>query len=198
MTTKSERAGREALLESARRLFLERGYSAVSMQQIAEAAGMTKGAPYYHFKNKDDLFVSILVEEIERQRAGFVEVLNQPGSDEDRLTLAVAFALGSTQADLFTLFSDARRHLSEECLKGPAFKPRNADRLDAILVPFFEEMEARGRKLRISPERASHLFMLLMLGQIHALHSEHKLPRETKSSRDMAAELVDVLLHGLI
>jgi AcrR family transcriptional regulator len=198
MTIKPERVGKDALLESARRLFLERGYAAVSMQQIAEAAGMTKGAPYYHFKNKDELFVNILVNEIEQQRAGFIAALDQPGADEERLTRAVAYALESTKADLFTLASDARRHLSEECLAHPELTGRNADRLDAILVPFFQEMEARGRRLRISPERASHLFMLLMLGQIHALHSEHKLPRETKSSRELAAELVDVLLHGLV
>ena len=44
MTAKAEISGRETLLEAACQLFLEDGYDAVSMQQIAEAAGMTKGA----------------------------------------------------------------------------------------------------------------------------------------------------------
>jgi AcrR family transcriptional regulator len=197
MTIKPERAGRQALIESARRLFLERGYAAVSMQQIAEAAGMTKGAPYYHFKNKDDLFVNVLVHAIARQRTDFIDALAQPGTDQERLTRAVAYAIESSQADFFTLYSDARRHLNEEFLAHSEFGQGEGARLDEILIPFFTEMAARGQTLRVSPERASYLFVLLMFGQIHALHAEHKLPRETRPAQEIAAELVDVLLHGL-
>ena len=46
----------ELILEAARRVFAERGYDGATMDYIAAAANMTKGAVYHHFKNKKELF----------------------------------------------------------------------------------------------------------------------------------------------
>jgi TetR/AcrR family acrAB operon transcriptional repressor len=59
--TKAEVAAtREALLDSAESLFLEQGVSNTSLEQIARSAGMTRGAIYWHFRNKADLFDAML------------------------------------------------------------------------------------------------------------------------------------------
>lgn len=47
---------RQKLLDTAEILFSERGVSNTSLADIASAAGMTRGAIYWHFKNKIDLF----------------------------------------------------------------------------------------------------------------------------------------------
>jgi AcrR family transcriptional regulator len=59
------RTTRAALLEAARKLFVERGYGAVSAEEIVAAAGLTRGALYHHFKDKRDLFEAVF-EEAER------------------------------------------------------------------------------------------------------------------------------------
>jgi len=51
---------RERLLTEAQRLFRERGYAATSLEQIAEAADVTKGAIYGHFSGKEDLLLSAI------------------------------------------------------------------------------------------------------------------------------------------
>ncbi|MQY31935.1 TetR/AcrR family transcriptional regulator [Nocardia aurantia] len=51
---------RRLLLDLAARLFIERGYSAVSMNDIAVAAGLTKGAVYGHFRSKGQLLVEVI------------------------------------------------------------------------------------------------------------------------------------------
>ena len=51
---------RERLLGEAQRLFRERGYAATSLEQIAEAASVTKGAIYGHFSSKEDLLISAI------------------------------------------------------------------------------------------------------------------------------------------
>ncbi len=51
---------RERLISEARRLFRERGYAATSLEQIAEAAEVTKGAIYGHFSSKEDLLLSAI------------------------------------------------------------------------------------------------------------------------------------------
>jgi len=47
---------RDRLVVEARRLFAQNGYAAVSVDEVAAAAGLTKGAVYYQFKDKTDLF----------------------------------------------------------------------------------------------------------------------------------------------
>jgi AcrR family transcriptional regulator len=51
---------RQRLLAEAQRLFRERGYAATSLEQIAEAADVTKGAIYGHFSSKEDLLLSAI------------------------------------------------------------------------------------------------------------------------------------------
>lgn len=51
---------RQRLLDEAQRLFRERGYAATSLEQIAEAAEVTKGAIYGHFASKEDLLLSAI------------------------------------------------------------------------------------------------------------------------------------------
>ena len=47
---------RERLLDAAERIFCERGVTRTSLSEVATAAGMTRGAVYWHFKDKADLF----------------------------------------------------------------------------------------------------------------------------------------------
>jgi AcrR family transcriptional regulator len=51
---------RQRLLREAERLFREHGYAATSLEQIAEAAEVTKGAIYGHFASKEDLLLSAI------------------------------------------------------------------------------------------------------------------------------------------
>jgi AcrR family transcriptional regulator len=63
------------LLDVAARLFIEHGYAAVSMRDIASAAKLTKGAVYGHFRSKGQLLVEVIRSKIaERDHApGFSE-----------------------------------------------------------------------------------------------------------------------------
>jgi AcrR family transcriptional regulator len=50
---------RHSILEAATTVFLNKGVSSASLEQIAEEAGLTRGAIYWHFKNKMDLFAAL-------------------------------------------------------------------------------------------------------------------------------------------
>jgi AcrR family transcriptional regulator len=58
--TPKSSATRTRLLDVAARLFIERGYSAVSMRDIATAAELSKGAVYGHFRSKGQLLVETI------------------------------------------------------------------------------------------------------------------------------------------
>ena len=57
--TEQSRQTRRALLDTARTLFTAQGYAATSTEEIVRRAGVTRGALYYHFRDKTDLFEAV-------------------------------------------------------------------------------------------------------------------------------------------
>jgi AcrR family transcriptional regulator len=57
--SKSEKT-KDSIMSVAKRLFIERGYDSVSIKDITDAAGLTKGHVYYYFENKQALFDAVL------------------------------------------------------------------------------------------------------------------------------------------
>jgi AcrR family transcriptional regulator len=62
-------ATRQALVTAARRHFGSVGFAATSLDDVVADAGVTKGALYHHFKNKEDLFLAVY-EELEAELTG--------------------------------------------------------------------------------------------------------------------------------
>jgi AcrR family transcriptional regulator len=67
--TRDERKAqtRVDLLGAARRVFVERGFHAATLDDIADEAGYTKGAVYSNFRGKDDLFLALLDDHYEQR-----------------------------------------------------------------------------------------------------------------------------------
>lgn len=53
-------AMREKILNTATQLFIQKGSEKTSMQDIAQTAGISKGAIYHHFKSKDEIVLAVL------------------------------------------------------------------------------------------------------------------------------------------
>jgi len=70
---------RERLLIAAVRLFAEKGYSATSVREIVEAAGVTKPVLYYYFRNKEGVFDAMMQEAITAHHAVLDEVRRAAG-----------------------------------------------------------------------------------------------------------------------
>ena len=59
-------ATKKKIMDSARRLFAERGYAETPLEEIVRAAGVTKGAFYHHFRDKAGLFRNVF-DEVDRE-----------------------------------------------------------------------------------------------------------------------------------
>jgi len=82
MVTQDERraATRGAILKAARAIFGEQGFSATTMDQIAAAADVAKGAVYHHFATKEALFEQVF-EQASRDLTGEVMAASRGASD---------------------------------------------------------------------------------------------------------------------
>ncbi|BDP43903.1 TetR family transcriptional regulator (plasmid) [Deinococcus aetherius] len=81
-TTKAAQRERtvQSLIVAGRELFTERGYAHTSTADLVERAGVTRGALYHHFKDKQDLFVAVLGA-VQAEVAVRVELAASQGAD---------------------------------------------------------------------------------------------------------------------
>lgn len=76
---------RQHILDVALRLFSQQGVSSTSLGEIAKAAGVTRGAIYWHFKDKSDLFSEIW--ELSESNIGELELEYQAKFPGDPLSV---------------------------------------------------------------------------------------------------------------
>ena len=89
-TRLSARARRAQLVEVASRLFAEHGYHSLSMEQLAEAAGVSKPVLYQHFPSKRDLYLALLREAVSELEAQVRQALDGTTSNRERVRGAVS------------------------------------------------------------------------------------------------------------
>lgn len=83
-------ATRNALLDAAERVFQARGVSRTSLAEIAQAAGVTRGALYWHFKDKADLFHAMMQRVMLPLETGMAQVAAGSTDDSDSQGDAIA------------------------------------------------------------------------------------------------------------
>lgn len=93
-------ATRGRILEAAERLFLERGYHATALQEIADRVGITKPALYYHFGSKAEILSSLL----EPMNTRLEQVLNDAAALAPEDLAAAREALLAGWLDVFLQF----------------------------------------------------------------------------------------------
>ena len=73
---------RARLLQAARELFFSRGYAGVSIQEICDKAGVTKGAFYHHFSGKDAVYRSLFTAHLDLYLESHDRLPAQAGASE--------------------------------------------------------------------------------------------------------------------
>ena len=74
---------RGKVLQAAKSLFIERGYEAATIRDIAQAAGMSTGAVFANFTDKTHLFHEVMAADLETQTALIRDAMDHPGPVED-------------------------------------------------------------------------------------------------------------------
>lgn len=120
----SQARTRQQLVDTARELFLCDGYSATSLEKVADVAGYSKGAVYSNFRNKDELCLAVLDTIHEQQATSMAESLASADSMEGMLAAFQEWAERSIGDEAWTALevefaTNARRdqHIRAELAK---------------------------------------------------------------------------------
>ena len=110
---------RKAIIKASLKLFKKNGYYATSVKDIANEAGVTKGAFYHHFETKEDTLLLIHEDYLDYQLNAIRAVLASGGTAKDRLVGIIACileALGKYHESVAIFFQERR------FLTGPRFE----------------------------------------------------------------------------
>ena len=143
-------ATRHRLLDAAELLFQSQGVSRTSLQQIAEQAGATRGAIYWHFKDKADLF-NAMMERVRLPLEAAARVTDDPAVDPlDMLENAMAGALRQVTTDpqVRRVFEVAT-HKVEYAGETASLQLRHREARDACIVDFEKALRLASRRARL-------------------------------------------------
>jgi TetR/AcrR family acrAB operon transcriptional repressor len=190
---------REQLLDAAEREFREHGVTRTSLAEVAAAAGVTRGAVYWHFRDKADLFSAMC----ERATLPLETMLERAGGAVLDNPLETLRALAVTA--LTRLASDPRTSVVFEVLfhkcemaaeLAPIAERRQRER--SVCLANVERLVRQAVDLRqlppdTDPGLATQLLHAFMTGVMH----EWVRDREAYDLAAAAPKLVDTLFAGL-
>lgn len=139
-------SGREEILAVARRLFMTRGYRAVSTRDIADAVGLTQPALYHHFGGKEALYIAVLEDELARQSVAMSRAAALDAPATARLAAVASGIAERAEYDMAQMFHDLRFEISEanRLRIGLAFR-------DAMMRPLMSVVDALVDEGAIAP-----------------------------------------------
>jgi len=154
---------RERLLEAAESLFAERGFNAVSIRDISQAAAVNIAAVNYHFQGKERLYREVLIRVMGAKRDRYLAAMqpaaDQPGDLEDLLrSFCRAHFLDSLKNERGAAFI---KLLVREVHHGD---PEKIQLINSVLAPLWAQLEQSLRRLQPGLEPGSAAWIV---GSLH-------------------------------
>ncbi|WP_339461254.1 TetR/AcrR family transcriptional regulator [Pseudomonas sp. EA_105y_Pfl2_R69] len=154
-----DQALRERILACALALVVEGGFAALTMQALADAAGVATGSLYRHFRNKGQLAAEVFALASQREVAALALILGSPGRPPERLAAGLrgfaARAWQSRQLAFALIAEPVEPEVDEQRLR---YREAYAE----LFVELLDEGVAQG----LFPPQPSHLVAACLVGAI--------------------------------
>jgi AcrR family transcriptional regulator len=191
--SKGERT-HQSILEAAYGLFLEQGYAATSMRQIAKRAGLALGGIYNHFPGKEAIFSELILD-----RHPYKQILpilfNTPADDVEGFVHQAAHTL----IDELGKRPDFIKLMFIELVE---FKGRNMPNMLSIVLPQVLPMIKKfNKKKKILRQMSPFIFFRAFLGLFFSYYMTELLLANTPANMmqgNALDDFVEIFLHGVM
>ena len=191
--SKGERTS-QVVLEAAYALFLEQGYHATSMRQIAQRAGLALGGIYNHFESKEQIFETILLEKHPYQQILNILLATSGESLEvfaQNAASTISIELGKRPDFLKLAFIEINEFKAQHV-------PLLIQTIFPQVYPLLQRFKEQRDELRDLPE---HVILLSFLGTFFAYFMVMNFVVPTgvfEPDGDELEHFIDIFLHGVI
>ena len=189
----------QELLEAALRVFATHGYRTTRLEQVAAAAGVTKGAVYHYFSNKEELLLRALEQYQERSFGCLEEALrHERGPSSARIRLVFRRAFGGddpVRRDVLRLLQGVAYEVPDAYRRWIAKGPMKGWRLVASLI---EEGKASGEfRADVDSDVAARVVLTGVMVQIIWQRHADEIRGLAVDQDRLIDSAVDLLLAGL-
>jgi AcrR family transcriptional regulator len=186
---------RHLLLRSAAQLFARHGFDGVSLDAVAEEAGFSKGAVYWHFSSKQELLASLLELHAEERLDAVRSLLAVPMTLDKRIdqVAAIYFADSEDGESWCLLFVE----LWIQAMREPSLRPRLAQLYAATRAAVAEMIDQEAERLDASLSAPADEVAASLLAAGDGLLMQH-LAGANQSTARAYASMLRALLPALL
>lgn len=190
MTNQSE-VKYNRLMEKAESLFIEYGYKSVSMNQIAEAAGISKMTIYKYFPTKEELFMSVLQLLMDKSYDYIDDRLKNIEGIIEKIDVLLKYGIESSRNYSLVFYKDIMDNpiISAKVLQEKKRKSKE------IFIDIIRTGKRRGEVRDVDEVFMANMLMALIDGTTaNILNNIHDM----KDIEDFAEKFYDFLKYGLL
>ncbi|MFO8056233.1 MAG: TetR/AcrR family transcriptional regulator [bacterium] len=186
---------RREILEAAANVFARKGYHGAAMSEIAKSAEFSTGSLYNFFKNKEELYFTLLKDKIEALESELEEVYNSDADMEKILESYIKKIMSFFQkeGDFFRIFAEQRTSF-ESSAKGH-FQDVITEKHEVYLSRMVDLMSRGIDEGLLKPYSPAELAMSL-LGLIHAFLFVSINSPEGAEPQEKVGQLLDIFFYG--
>jgi AcrR family transcriptional regulator len=182
----------DIILQAARRLFIRKGYTATSIREIAEEAGIGKATIYHHFPDKQAIILALMRGSAGRQD----EILAAIRAEQDprrRIETAVTASI-QFLLDMVELMQIVRREVPGGREYVQAEYASYLKEFRALLGGAVQQGTEQGIFRSVNPAQASSVLMTMIQGTYAMVHLGGERPGSPEKA---AAALLDIFFYGI-
>jgi AcrR family transcriptional regulator len=190
---------RAQIIEGARRVFMEMGFDAASMNDITRVAGVSKGTIYVYFSSKEELFEALIEDE---RRVIFADLVNALDTTVDLREALVRYGMIQARKITGSKVMSAQRTVIGICERKPElgarFYERGPRRGHERLVAFLRQAVDSGHLAIPDPDIAAYQLVELNMAGLfrQCLFGYRATPPEDAEIRNVVEAGVDVFLKA--
>lgn len=193
---KSDNESRERrILDAAANLFTHYGYDKTTVSDIAQEAGVSKGAIYLHFESKDDLFEALLMREIQKYTENLLALIE---ADPHGGTMAGVYKntlYALNQSPFMSVIFKQDKHVLGNYVRKPGslFQDRKNQ---SMRHEFLKMMQDAGAvRQDIDPQVTAHIMNMLAYGLVSMDEVMH--PDDIPPMDDIIEAIADIMDRAL-
>ena len=183
---------KQAILDVAQALFAQQGYEGLSIRDLAEHCGLAKATIYHHFRDKQDLFMSVLTQEMLSMHARIVHAADGEQSPLEKLRLVI---------DTYGQLTGERRSLIMTTLHANTelegqlrqFAKTHRHYLLGPLTQIVQQGIDQGDFRPVDAQMSA----LCLVGMLNAFVSSQILFDEMEFGGDIAGHVLSLFLNGI-
>jgi AcrR family transcriptional regulator len=183
---------REHILITAKSLFIQQGYHGLAMRQISEGLGVSKAALYYHFKDKEELFLAILSSNLDELERAIDDIQSKQISCSKKIMMFVEHVLKqpAEQRAIIRLASQEMSQLSAMSRK--KFDKTYHNQFIGKLQAIFQAGIENGNFRPIDPAVATWALLGIMYPYFYPAHTG-----ATPVRAETIRQIIDIYMNGV-